>query len=112
MKRAGTVRCPHCFYLVKIPTEVSQIQKLKILSKPYVQSSRKTKEPEVYEAESLKFENLDSEAIFNSCPVCNLIFEEGQNLIKCNNCGTIYHEHCFSTLFNNHCKKCDAILKR
>ena len=31
LMESGTCRCPHCFYLLKIPIEVTQIQKLKIL---------------------------------------------------------------------------------
>ena len=111
MKRAGTVRCPHCFYLLKIPTEVSQIQKLKNLSKPSLRQSKTTTGPQEYEAKLIKFEDLDAEAMFSSCPVCNLIFEEHQKIVKCGNCDTLYHKQCFEKLSNSHCKSCEAILK-
>ena len=111
MKRAGTVRCPHCFYLIKIPTEVSQIQKLKNLTKPSLRQSKATIGPQEYEAKLIKFEDLDAEAMFSSCPVCNLIFEEHQKIVECGNCNTLYHKQCFEKLPNSHCKSCEAILK-
>ncbi|TFG22756.1 MAG: VWA domain-containing protein [Promethearchaeota archaeon] len=111
MKRAGTVRCPHCFYLIKIPTEVTQIQKLKSLSKPALKQSKIDEGPQEEIAELIGFQDLDADAIFSSCPVCSLIFEEGQKIVRCTNCNVHYHEHCFSKLHNGHCKSCDAILK-
>lgn len=111
MKRAGTVRCPHCFYLIKIPIEVSQIQKLKNLSKPALRQTGMDESPQEGEAELVKFEDLDAEAIFNSCPVCSLIFEEHQKIVRCRNCSALYHEQCFKKLPNSQCKLCDVILK-
>jgi uncharacterized protein YegL len=106
MKKAGTVRCPHCFYLLKIPSEVSQIQKLKVLTKPSLKEAKTETKPKIIEAKLIGFEGLDSEAIYNSCPVCNYIYEEGQMFIKCTNCGTVYHQHCFTELIDQHCKTC------
>ena len=110
MKRAGTVRCPHCFYLLKIPTEVSQAQKLTSLIKPRIKQKTAPKEPEISHAEKMNFKDLDSDELFNSCPVCNFIFEEGQEILRCENCKTLYHEKCFKDLRNNRCKKCGVKL--
>jgi hypothetical protein len=106
MRSAGTVRCPHCFYLIKIPTEVTQAQKLTSLVKPRIKLQSSSKTPEISEAETLKFKDLDSDGIFNSCPVCNFIFEEGQTIIRCGNCQTLYHELCFQELKDKQCKNC------
>lgn len=108
MRRAGAVRCPHCFYLLKIPTEVTQIQKFKNLSRPSIQSREQPQGPQQYDAEIVKF---NSDAMFSSCPVCNLIFDDGQRIVKCGNCGTLYHEHCFGELKNGQCKSCESFLK-
>ncbi len=108
MKRAGTVRCPHCFYLLKIPTEVTQIQKFKTLARPSIQSRELPEGPQQFDAKIVKF---DSDAMFISCPVCNLIFDDGQKIVKCGSCGTLYHEHCFKELKNGQCKICESFLK-
>lgn len=108
MRRAGTVRCPHCFYLIKIPTEVTQIQKFKTLAKPNIRSREQPKGPQNFDAELVYF---DSEVMFSSCPVCNLIFDEGEQIVKCGNCGTLYHEQCFKKLKNGQCKTCESFLK-
>ncbi len=106
MRSAGTVRCPHCFYLLKIPTEVTQAQKLTSLVKPRIRMPSSSKTPERSEAETLKFKDLDTDGIFSSCPVCNFIFEEGQKIIRCSNCQTLYHEQCFQELKDSRCKNC------
>lgn len=110
MRRAGAVRCPHCFYLLKIPTEVSQARKLTTLMKPRSHETTSSKEPEISPAELIKFEDLEEDAIFNSCPVCNFIFEEGQEIIRCENCKTQYHRHCFEELKGNFCRSCGVKL--
>ena len=110
MRQAGTVRCPHCFYLLKIPTEVSQAQKLTSLIKPRIKQKTAPTEPEISQVEKINFKDLDSDELFNSCPVCNLIFEEEQSLVRCSNCKTLYHEHCFKDLRNNRCKNCGVKL--
>ncbi len=110
MKQAGAVRCPHCYYLLKIPTEVSQAQKLTSLAKPIIKENKGPARPERSHVESIKFSDLDSDAMFNSCPVCNFIFEEGQNILKCQNCDTLYHGKCFKDLQNSRCKNCGVKL--
>lgn len=110
MKQAGSVRCPHCFYLLKIPTEVSQVQKLTSLAKPVIKANKEPEPPEISHVDQIDFKNLDSDAIYNSCPVCHFIFEEGQKILRCGNCGTLYHEHCFKDLNESRCKKCGVKL--
>ncbi len=110
MRRAGTVRCPHCFYLLKIPTEVSQARKLTSLVKPRIQERPESKGSEISEAILTKYDDLKEDDVFGSCPVCNFIFEEGQELIRCGNCKTLYHKSCFDDLQNNRCKNCGVKL--
>jgi len=110
MKQAGAVRCPHCYYLLKIPTEVSQAQKLTSLAKPLIKENKGPERPELSHVESIKFSDLDSDAMFGSCPVCNFIFEEGQHILKCQNCDTLYHEKCFKDLQKSRCKNCGVKL--
>ena len=111
IKRSGTARCPHCFYLLKIPSEVSQIQKLRVLSKGLKDNS--VKEPELLPAKFIQdVAALGDEALFNACPVCNFIFEKGQAAVQCGNneCEALYHESCFQALKEGHCKQCDVKL--
>ncbi len=111
IKKSGTARCPHCFYLLKIPTEVSQIQKLRVLTKGTKEET--FKEPELLPAKFIQdTSELGEDALFNACPVCNMIFEKGQSAIECGNpeCETLYHESCFQELKENHCKLCDVKL--
>jgi len=110
MKQAGSVRCPHCFYLLRIPTEVSQIQKLTSLAKPMIKAKKEPEPPEISHVDPLKFSELDSDAMFSSCPVCNFIFEAGQNILRCDNCKTLYHESCFSLINDSRCKNCGVKL--
>lgn len=110
MKQAGAVRCPHCYYLLKIPTEVSQAQKLTSLAKPIIKEKKEPARPELSHVEPIKFSDLDSDAMFVSCPVCYFIFEEGPDILRCGNCQTLYHEHCFKDLTGSRCKKCGVKL--
>jgi len=112
MIQAGTVRCPHCFYLLKIPTEVSQVQKLTSLSKPRIKAKKEPKTPELSHVESIKFGDLDSDDMFKSCPVCNLIFEEGQDILRCDNCKSLFHESHFKDLTESRCKNCGVKLHK
>jgi len=106
MRKSGTVRCPHCFYLLKIPIEVSQVRKLTSLVKPRIREGSTNKKPEIASAELMDFGEIEEDALFNSCPVCNLIFEPEQKIIRCENCKTLYHKNCFETLSNSQCKNC------
>jgi uncharacterized protein YegL len=110
MRSAGTVRCPHCFYLLKIPTEVTQAQKLTSLVKPHIREQSSAKTPKIVELEKLKFKDLDNDGIFSSCPICNFIFEEGQSIVRCSNCQTLYHKHCIQELNQKQCKNCGVNL--
>ena len=111
VKQSGTCRCPHCFYLLRIPTEVTQVRKLRSLSS----TSSKTigpKEPDTFPAKAVNINDLGEDALYNSCPVCSYIFEEGQEVIECGNfdCGALYHRDCFNKLVNDQCKTCEGKL--
>lgn len=111
VKRSGTARCPHCFYLLRIPTEVTQIQKLRILSRG--NKEEPAKRPEILPAKYIEdVALLGEDALFSACPVCHLIFEKGQRAIQCGNleCNALYHEDCFKKLKDGHCRNCDVKL--
>ncbi len=111
VKRSGTARCPHCFYLLRIPTEVTQIQKLRVLSRGYKEELKQR--PELLPAKYIENVSLLGEdALFSACPVCHLIFEKGQHAVQCGNleCNTLYHEDCFKKLKDGQCRSCDVKL--
>jgi len=111
VKRSGTARCPHCFYLLRIPTEVTQIQKLRILSRG--NKEEPAKRPEILPAKYIEdVALLGEDALFSACPVCHLIFEKGQRAVQCGNleCNAFYHEPCFKKLKDGHCRNCDVKL--
>ncbi len=111
LKRSGTVRCPHCFYLLKIPKEVTQAQKLKLLSGSRTNVTLNSDSKEEVFVEKIKAMKLGVEAQYNACVVCNMIFEKDQEVIRCPVCGALYHEDCFSKLNNSICRNCGTKLK-
>lgn len=111
VKRSGTARCPHCFYLLKIPTEVTQIQKFRVLTRG--SKEEPVVKPEIFPAKYIEnVAYLGEDALFKACPVCQFIFEKGQSAVQCGNleCNTLYHEDCFKKLTDGHCKTCDVKL--
>ncbi len=111
VKRSGTARCPHCFYLLKIPIEVTQIQKLRILTRGSKEEAGK--KPEILPAKYIEdVAYLGEDSLFNACPVCHYIFEKGQRAVQCSNldCNALYHEDCFKKLKDGHCRNCDVKL--
>ncbi len=111
VRRSGTARCPHCFYLLKIPIEITQIQKLRTLTKGLKDET--VKKPELMPAKYIQDVGLlGEEALFNACPVCHLIFEKGQPAVQCGNlqCNALYHEDCFKKLKGGQCRTCDTKL--
>ncbi|MBD3196165.1 MAG: VWA domain-containing protein [Candidatus Lokiarchaeota archaeon] len=113
LQRSGTVRCPHCFYLLKIPTEVTQVKRLKAYKGTQMNIEVDKTKSKTFFAQKLNTSYLGDEAFYNSCPVCNMIFEEDEDIIKCGNkdCGVLYHEECFKELDDSHCKNCGKKLK-
>lgn len=108
VKRSGTARCPHCFYLLKIPHGVLQMLNLKQLSDPNI--SRKVISHITVQAELTNISNLGDKAIYASCSICDNIFEENQRLVQCV-CGRLYHFDCFQKLRNGQCRDCGVKLK-
>ncbi len=109
---SGTCRCPHCFYLLKIPSEVTQAQKLRSLSGSRYQKQEGSQKSEVLPASLENISELGADAIYKSCPVCSYIFEENQQVVKCGNpeCETLYHVECFQNLENGQCQSCGVKL--
>jgi hypothetical protein len=103
------VRCPHCFYLLKIPVEIKQTA---ILHEEFIKDhGGETHQVQIegYTVKSMNTKNLGELAVYSSCPVCNTIFEEEEKVIVCGNpgCNTIYHEKCFNSAGKNlPCKIC------
>jgi uncharacterized protein YegL len=110
LMESGTCRCPHCFYLLKIPIEVTQIQKFKILSGSSTQKQIGDQKPELIPADLTNVSDIGEEALYKSCPVCHLIFEENQGVVRCPKCSTLYHIECFKELENSICKTCGTKL--
>ncbi len=111
LKESGTCRCPHCFYLLKIPAEVTQAQKLKSLGgsdRTIGAAASEVMPAALYDDVSV----LGDEALYNSCPVCHYIFEEGDKVVQCGNpdCKTLYHDDCFKKLQDGRCKSCSIKL--
>ena len=111
VKQSGTCRCPHCFYLLRIPTEVTQVQKLRTLTSTATKHVG-PKEPNIFPAKAVNIDDLGEDALYNSCPVCSYIFEPGQEVIECGNydCGALYHRDCYNKLINDQCKSCEGKL--
>ncbi|MFX1394581.1 MAG: VWA domain-containing protein [Promethearchaeota archaeon] len=112
LTESGTCRCPHCFYLLKIPTEVTQAQRLRSLSGTGYKKQERSQKAEILPATLENISELGQEAIYSSCPVCNYIFEENQQVVKCGDpeCATLYHIECFQKLEDGLCKKCGVKL--
>lgn len=105
-----TFRCPHCFYLLKIPKSV---QKAKQLHDAMKASASATEQRErTFHVETLKARVYGDRALYNACPVCHMIFEEDEDVIACTNeeCNAIYHVGCFHKLRESYCKSCGAKL--
>jgi len=100
-------RCPHCFYLLKIPSEIQQVTKIREDFKRTIKESDLSKDRVFYARKYIAYE-LGDTAIYNACPVCNTIFDENEEVIKCGNpeCNAVYHIDCAKSVYNNPCKIC------
>lgn len=129
-KKAGSsnvFRCPHCFYLLKVPA--SRIQKgediqLQAKSRQPVRAVQEKKAaiaPQekrgVELASKVTPQELGPELLATAtCAVCGEGFEEDEYLFECPNldCSALYHPKCFDKLkateANAECKRCSAIL--
>jgi hypothetical protein len=96
---------------LKIPSEVSTLRKLKILSGTSSQKELGSQKPETLPAELVNISNVGEEALYTSCPICNLIFEENQSAVKCPICDVFYHIDCFKGLNESQCKNCGTKLQ-
>lgn len=105
----GTVvRCPHCFYLIKIPSEIQQAAKIRedIQRDAKMEGSRS--ETQAFFAKKYIAKTLGDTAVYSACPVCNTIFDEEEEVVKCGNpeCNAIYHLDCSQQVANQPCKVC------
>ena len=109
-------RCPHCFYLIKIPSDIQQVTKIRDdIKRDRASYSNEETGPSQYYAKKYIAQDLGDSAVYSACPVCNSIFEEKEDVIKCGNpeCNAIYHLDCFETLNNNpSCKSCGKKMSR
>ncbi|MFX1259966.1 MAG: VWA domain-containing protein [Promethearchaeota archaeon] len=112
-RESGTCRCPHCFYLLKIPTEIMQAHKLRIFSTTFAKKQISSQKSDPIPVRIANITDLGQEVFYNSCPICNLIFEEYQAVVRCENieCGALYHLECFQKLKNAQCKICGVKLQ-
>ncbi len=103
-------RCPHCFYLLRIPAEVQKTRQLHKQMK-----SAESETPAEEESDQLIFgrkgiaKDFGDTALFTACPACHMIFEETDKVVACGNeeCNALYHENCFAKLEEEYrCKKC------
>ncbi len=106
------VRCPHCFYLLKIPVEIQQTALLHEEFKKENGVEKSHVQIEGYKIRVTTAHKLGEAAIYASCPVCNVIFEGENEVVMCGNpsCNTIYHVKCFQNIGNRPCKVCGKTL--
>lgn len=106
----GTIlRCPHCFYLIKVPAAIQAAAKLHQEVKQDIKTA-KASEPQTFLAKKVVAKTLGESALYSACPVCSGIFDENEIVIKCGNprCNGIYHESCFSQLTDGVCRTCGS----
>ncbi|MHA1792761.1 MAG: VWA domain-containing protein [Promethearchaeota archaeon] len=102
---SNVLRCPHCFYLLKVPPEVQKIEELRErikLQKEY-KKHKKVEEPTGPAGELVNKvtpEEIGPDIITMTCPVCDGIFEDEEYLYECGNldCNALYHPQCFEKL--------------
>jgi len=107
-------RCPHCFYLLKIPGEVSKARMLHKQMKSTESAAAPSSDGErVVPTKKAMAKDLGDAAMFSACPVCHNIFEEDDQVVACGNedCNAIYHTNCFTKLEKMRCRKCGFKLK-
>ena len=106
------VRCPHCFYLLKIPVEIQQTALLHEEFKKDHGDDKPHVHIEGFRIRDTIAKRLGEVAVYSSCPVCNNIFGEDEHVIVCGNtqCNTIYHKKCFDSVSNMPCKVCGKTL--
>ncbi len=103
-------RCPFCYFLLEVPQVMMKLigeklgektdgsQRIKILD----EDDKVTKMIEIAPNEVSK---IDA-----SCVYCNSIFLEDFKVLRCEKCGSYYHEPCLQKVFNElkSCRFCGA----
>ncbi len=112
----GTVfRCVHCLYLLKIPASVQTAVRMhQSLKKDMKGAQGRSHTPQSFPVSQAVASSYGEEAMYSACPVCDGIFEEDDQVLKCGNpdCHAIYHLKCFNKLTNHACKSCGAKMTR
>ncbi|OLS14040.1 MAG: hypothetical protein RBG13Loki_2355 [Promethearchaeota archaeon CR_4] len=102
-------RCPHCFYLLRIPAEAHKTRQLHKLMRRGESEPPSSEQSDniIYTTRGIA-KDFGDRALFSACPVCLLIFEENDKVVSCGNaeCNALYHENCFLKLEESRCKKC------
>ncbi|MFX0101270.1 MAG: VWA domain-containing protein [Candidatus Hodarchaeota archaeon] len=117
-------RCPHCFYLLKVPASIAKVQDLREaikLRKEYGSKGAETHETEMPESDLVNKvtpAEIGEDILTATCPVCDGIFEDDEEfLYECSNldCSALYHKDCFEKLKkkdNYMCKLCNHFLMK
>ncbi|WP_371802256.1 VWA domain-containing protein [Candidatus Lokiarchaeum ossiferum] len=112
----GTIfRCVHCLYLLQIPASVQTAVRMhQSMMKTMKGTQSDKKSPQSYSVSTALASSFGEEAMYSACPVCDGIFEEKDEVLKCGNpdCNAIYHSHCFDKLSNHTCKSCGSKMTR
>ena len=123
---SNVFRCPHCFYLLKVPAEVQKVQELREsikMREEYFKKKEGSKETKLEDGKELVNKVTPQELgpnllITAVCPVCDGIFEDEEYLFECGNldCSALYHPDCFEKIKdvndNYVCKKCNHLLQK
>ncbi|MHA1682624.1 MAG: VWA domain-containing protein [Promethearchaeota archaeon] len=130
---SNVFRCPHCFYLLKVPAEIQKVEELREqirIRKEYESKSKKHVATRA-ETKPARENNIPKELVNKVtpqeigadiatmvCPVCEGIFEDEEFLYECGNldCSALYHPKCFEKLKNKNgkyaCRNCGHILEK
>ncbi|MHA1846658.1 MAG: hypothetical protein ACTSXU_03355, partial [Promethearchaeota archaeon] len=120
---SNVFRCPHCFYLLKVPATVLKVQELRErlqLQKEWGHKEKKEESPEIAKdlVNKVTPDEIGDAILTAVCPVCDNIFEDEEYLYECGNldCNALYHPDCFEKLKdkkgNYICKNCGHLLER
>ncbi|HMF31566.1 MAG TPA: VWA domain-containing protein [Candidatus Lokiarchaeia archaeon] len=108
---SNVLKCPVCFFLLKVPQSVYRIKVLKGRLKDF------------YDPKSLKFDarmtsidQLGTAGLSAKCAICNNVFDAGEEFYQCGNpeCGAFYHKDCyseFSPKSGDRCRVCDGQMR-
>lgn len=126
---SNVFRCTHCYYLLKVPSELQESQEkdeqARMKEKHLKQEERKREEarekarPATVFATKVTAQELGPDVLMDStCPACGEPFEDDDYLYECFNidCSALYHPSCFEKMVDARgvitCKRCKEVLKK